>query len=424
MQTRSEGMSWFRAATLEESSRELRNPGRGWYHIYTFQAKPPADGRPVEEEVWLDDACRREALALALIDIGCCRTCELPREALEHMERIIHFFQREQKQVILRAAYDIRGDGMVREPYERGLVKRHLEQIGALLRRHAPDILAVQGLLVGSWGEMHGSRHLKRDSLRELADTLYHATGGECFLAVRTPDQWRQAAGGRRGAQGLSEKLGLYNDGIFGSPTDMGTYRDSERDQELNWQKRHMEKLPSGGEVLFCAPPAGYEEADRVFRKMHLSYLNSVWQQAQLNVWKAQRVQGRGCWDGLTGFDYIGRHLGYRFVVRDVCGLPGGRLRVTVENCGYAGLLQEADCLLVLVRKGEEKERMRIRLPADAGNWKSGRKTRILAGIPGEIVRAGRTEVFLRLERRSDGRPVQFANRGAGEQVLLGEFGQ
>lgn len=424
MRIRSDRKPWFCAAVLEESTGELSNPGRGWYHIYTFQAKPPADGRSVEEEVWLDDACRKETLALALIDMGCCRGCELPPEALKHLERILLFFQREHKQVILRPAYDIRGDGMVREPYERGLVKRHLEQIGEILNRYSKDILTVQGVLVGSWGEMHGSRHLGRESLQELAGTLDRAAGGACFLSVRTPEQWRQVTGGSTGVRELVGRLGLYNDGIFGSPTDLGTYAGSEREKELVWQKRRLAGTPNGGEVLFCAPPAGYEEADRVFGMMHLSYLNSIWQRAQLDVWRGQTVKGRGCWDGVSGFDYIGRHLGYRFVVRKVQALPGRRLRITVENCGYADLSQETDAYLVMVPEGEEDRSVRVRIPVDAGKWRCGQKTRFVTGFPEESVRTGRTDIYLRLELRSDKTPVRFANRGAGEQVLLGEIGE
>ena len=36
----------FEAARCMESSGELHNPGQGWYHVYTFRAKPDG-GRPV-----------------------------------------------------------------------------------------------------------------------------------------------------------------------------------------------------------------------------------------------------------------------------------------------------------------------------------------------------------------------------------------
>lgn len=60
----------FRKDELKESAEELGNPGCGWYHVYTFTAQPSAGGRTVEEEIWLDEACRKEQLALVIIDIG------------------------------------------------------------------------------------------------------------------------------------------------------------------------------------------------------------------------------------------------------------------------------------------------------------------------------------------------------------------
>ena len=82
MRIRYRGRKRLHKVKYEESSEELFNPGCGWYHVYSFQAQPPLDGRPVKEEVWLDAACRKEQLALVLIDIGSFRSCDLSKEAL------------------------------------------------------------------------------------------------------------------------------------------------------------------------------------------------------------------------------------------------------------------------------------------------------------------------------------------------------
>lgn len=81
----------FQSAALKESSDKLQNPGCGWYHVYTFQAQPPGDGRPVEEEAWMDESCQEEQLALALIDIGAFRVSPLSEEALAHVRLILDF---------------------------------------------------------------------------------------------------------------------------------------------------------------------------------------------------------------------------------------------------------------------------------------------------------------------------------------------
>jgi hypothetical protein len=417
----------------EESSEELFNPGCGWYHVYSFQAQPPLDGRPVKEEVWLDAACRKEQLALVLIDIGSFRSCDLSKEALIHIEEIMRFFHEEHKQMILRFAYDTRGDGVVKEPGNLHQVIRHMEQTKDVIRRFLADILVIQGIFVGSWGEMHGSRYLDSSSMQELIHTLYRITEGRCFLAVRTPAQWRQIVNCPGTEKGIQKRLALFNDGIFGSPTDMGTYGTADRtesgkygrrscEEELQWQETHMGGVPNGGEVLLGVPRIGYRQAAGRFQKMHLTYLNSIYQQEQLAFWKAETVKESGCWKGISGYDYIGRHLGYRFVIRNVLSKRDGHLEVTVSNCGFSSLTEEAECLLVMEEEGGRTVRRKIQV--DARDWKNGQKTRFLIEFSPEACSCRRIRLFLRLERVFDRAVIRFANRGAGDQALLGEFGE
>ena len=147
----------FRKAEFQESSEMLSNPGCGWYHVYTFKAQPPGDGRPVEEEAWLDESCRQEQLALALIDIGAFRVLSLSEEALDHIRRIMDFFHRNRKQLLLRFVYDTEGKGMEREPLTLNMVKRHMEQIGGAIRPYLEDILVIQGV----FGKLGGDAWLE-----------------------------------------------------------------------------------------------------------------------------------------------------------------------------------------------------------------------------------------------------------------------
>ncbi len=419
----------FVRAELKESSESLGNPGCGWYHVYTFAAKPPADGRPVEEETWLDGECRKEQLALALIDIGSYRTGAISQEALTHIEEIFRFFRREGKQMILRFAYDIRGEARVTEPSDIALVRRHMEQLGGIIGGYERDILVIQGILVGNWGEMHGSRFLDEASVCGLARTWYQVTKGRCYLAVRTPAQWRKIVENKEMECGIEERLALFNDGIFGSSSDLGTYGGAELDgadvagrwapsEELRWQEQRMDGLPNGGEALPGPEKIGYREASERMERMHLSYLNSIYHQERLNEWKRETVTA-GCFAGVSGYDYIGRRLGYRFVVRDA-EKKSGRLKITVENCGFASLCEEADCCLVTEEDGRETDCMRI--PTDARHWRSGQKVSLYVSLPQRKNQGGCLRVFLCLKRSSDGRSIRFANAGAGTRILLGEI--
>lgn len=415
----------------------MLNPGCGWYHVYTFRAQPPPDGRPVEKEIWLDDACGKERLALVLIDIGFFRFCDLSEAALSHIAGIMEFFHKAGKQIILRATYDTEGDAAVKEPGSLYQVLRHMEQIGDVLRGFLADILVIQGIFVGNWGEMHGSRFMEQSDMLDLIYTLYRVTEGKCFLAVRTPAQWRQITGSLGSVTGLRQRLALFNDGIFGSPTDLGTYGAAgrteagtdekwSREEELRWQDKHMGSTPNGGEALSGTAQIGYRQAAKGFRKMHLTYLNSVYQQEQLALWKAETVKTFGCWKGVSGYDYIGRHLGYRFVIMNVAEKGAGQFEITVWNRGFACLTFEADCLLII--ENEEGQTVRGRVDTDARDWKAGEKTKILAALPYKLSpKTGsdkRLKLFLKLERRADKMAVRFANQGAGDQILLGEFGE
>ena len=440
VRTRSRHAAGFKKADYQEKGDKLFNPGCGWYHIYTFTALPREGTCQVAEETWLDEECEKEQLALVLIDIGEFRESEFSQEAVSHIFQIMEFFRERKKQMILRFAYDINGAGIAKEPSDLSLVKRHIGQLGGVLKEFAEDILVIQGILVGSWGEMHHSRFLGEEAVCSLLNALYRATESRCYLAVRTPAQWRMAAQSRLTESGLKERLALYNDGMFGSPTDLGTYgalteREAKRtdpwrrEDELNWQEENVGTAPNGGEALSGLCLDGYRQAAELMRKMHISYLNSIYHKERLDSWRKEIVRESGCFKGQSGYEYIGCHLGYRFVVRDVEAVPcsprekraeglGVILRITVENLGFACLTEETDCFVLL----EGKDRLYRRpVDTDARRWESGKRTQIEAVLPETWEgQSDRVRCLLELRRKRDGRLLRFANKGAGDQVLLG----
>lgn len=154
--------------------------------------------------------------------------------------------------MILRFSYDLEGKGLEKEPGSIRLVEEHMQQIGEVIREYADDIFAVQGILIGNWGEMHGSRYLTPDAFRTLTDTMIKAVDGACPVAVRKPAQWRELTLGWTEQE--KKKLTLFNDGIFGSETDLGTYgtlspetpgqKICSREEELEWhEKRNVRKI-------------------------------------------------------------------------------------------------------------------------------------------------------------------------------------
>lgn len=334
---------------LKESTRALKNPGCGWYHIYTFD---------LSKENFLYIDCEEEELVLLLIDIHAFRGCEqIPKEALEYFSSILTFFEEHDKGIILRIVYDTKGRGMENEPSSIKIVKSHMKQLGSIICEHMSKkeslpgkILVHQGLFVGSWGEMHGSKFLSEARMKELSDTFLEATKGSCPIAVRKPVQLRQLSCQKTASSPLQNasntNFTLFNDAIFGSETDLGTYgtilksalsENSEREKtswtredELSWQQSFMQQSFCGGEVLggmntVSESPGNTDYPQRTLdwnqvvadlAKMHVSYLNSIYSKEVLDDWKAHRIMWNG--EEISEYDYIGRHMGYRFTVTQV----------------------------------------------------------------------------------------------------------
>ena len=463
----------FQKNRLHESLEQIKNPGRGWYRIYTYDL--------AQELPELYIACEEETIALLLIDIGAFKNEHIPESALVYLEKILRFFKKNEKKVILRPVYDTTGHGMEREPGTLQIVKEHMQQLGEVIERYAENILVVQGIMIGDWGEMHGSKFLSDKHLKELTKEYITAMNQSCYLAVRTPRQWRTAAESMD--THMRNCLVLFNDGIFGSETDLGTYESSDkRKQDLKWQYDSLGYGPVGGEAVADVRISGISPGQDIaldtmwdngnmsfaesvdldknsvmdaLRKMHVTYLNSMHDQKLLDQWKAQTMK----WNGsmISVYDYIGLHLGYRFIVRDATWtavektVPGGGLRkhfmgkkekfleVTVENSGFADLYEEAECIIYvktsdgvshICPETETENMIEITRPeCDARTWKSGTTSKIK--IPADILEPytepeqdiqNGIKIYLQLRRKRDGMNIRFANADADNGVLLGIF--
>ena len=402
----------FHKAPLVEALKKVENPGTGWYHLYTFDATC-AD--PV-----LYIACEEEEIVLLLIDIGGFRGKELSTEALLSIRQIFYFFKEKKRDMIVRFSYDTEGKGMEKEPESGRIVLEHIRQLGTVIREYQSWILVVQGLLVGSWGEMHDSKYLTKKWLIRLAEEMLKATDRQCHLAVRKPAQLRciEEALGEKAKRNLT----LFDDGIFGSETDLGTYESSPeaRMRELSWMEENLSNGYIGGEVLAVQ---GMDEpvwidgkrAEADFRKMHISYLNSVHQKKILDGWKKETMMWQE--KQVSAYEYLGAHLGYRFVVRDV-RFCRGVLKIRIENTGFANLCEDAICRLQIYAEHGKTERM---IETDPKKWECRKENTLEIRLAKEEQRKG-TRYLLQLFRKKDGRSIRFANQGAEDGVLLGNF--
>ena len=412
----------FRPGDFTESTEYLSNPGQGWYRIFTYDA-----GREtvLEEE---NATLEGESLALVRINIGRYRCEKLPETALENIRRILLFFGQRGVDMILRIVYDLEGKGLEREPDLFSLVRDHMLQLSALIHEFEDRILVYQGLLVGSWGEMHQSKFLAEKWLLDLESAFRSHGNDKVWLAVRRPVFLRMLIGTEDASLG---KRTMFNDAVGSSQTDMGTYgwknrKDSSwkeawvREEEVLFIERVLQKAPFGGEALL--PEKGYEitsaEIVKDMRRMHLSYLNCQHDRRVLELWKKRRWHSTDVWNNVSLYDYIGSHLGYRFCVRGVSvsrGKGSGiwSLCVVIENIGFGNLCQEAEAELIRIDK--DGERSCQRLDWDAREWDAGRRITCWAQIVPE-----EGSLYIRLRRKWDGGRILFSNKMNGDIFCLG----
>ena len=296
--------------------------------------------------------------------------------------------------------------------------------------------------------------------MKELSDTFLEATKGSCPIAVRKPVQLRQLSFKKTASSPLQNasntNFTLFNDAIFGSETDLGTYgtilksalpENSEREKtpwaredELFWQQSFMQQSFCGGEVLggmntvsesfgntdYPQRTLDWNQVVADLAKMHVSYLNSIYSKEVLDDWKAQRIMWN-CKE-ISEYDYIGRHMGYRFTVTQVKISRVSQekkkqtqsdtqnqnsksvIKFTIKNTGFANLCEEAVCRLILTENNENIKAFEIK--SDPRTWNSGTDTVIECSILQEVwtQQSQQTKLFLQLIRKRDGRIIEWAN--------------
>lgn len=422
------GRKWkFRGEDLTERAENINNPARGWYQIYTFEADKEPDYK--ELRCCLD---KKDTLALLMIDIGGYKDRPLDDECLERMRKILQLFGLSQYDVILRVAYDHEGRAMTKEPYLWGTVKGHLIQVTELVAEFADTVFVYQGMLVGNWGEMHTSRFLGGDMLKNMSDILCKGKKEQTFLAVRRPVQWRMVHNGSA-AEGLKnfDGMGLFDDGMFGSENHLGTYGvepkeisgwfDSWcREDEMEFIEKLTRTVPNGGEAVY---PEGEEKpvtADAVLhdlRTMHITYLNRAHDKKLLELWKRQVCRESGVWAKKSLYEYVGAHLGYRFVIKKAGVLykrvqdKTGVLQIIIQNTGFAPLYQDALCYLECV--DNDGSRQVEVLDYHMKGWQSGECRTYDFSL-----KQSECAIYLSAKREKDGRAICFANGSVREEKI------
>lgn len=342
----------------EESTDELDCPGCGLYTMYTLKAQEKPDMQRLH---W----CMSRSLVLVFFQIGFYKNGPLDEAALVHMDQVLTELDQEKKEVILRIAYDNTGNGLSHEPGNFEQILKHIRQMAPVIQRHRDCILIFQGMLLGSWGEMHSSRYLGTARLKTLSYEIREILGRDTYMAFRRPTQYRQLYPKVMGEQ----RTGLFDDGMFGSEDDLGTFGVQsaiesgwtgawEKKEELAFIGELAKHAPVGGEVVWGKDREYQRSLEQILehlQKLHVSYLNSEYDTRVYDAWEKLTFHKKGAWKNMNGKEYILRHIGYRLRMESLTVKAQQEhfvLEAVIKNDGFATFYRKLSANLIL---GEHK---------------------------------------------------------------------
>ncbi len=363
-----------------ESKRFIVNPGMGFYRPYLFRLE-----EDVDENYLASAIVKEEKLCLIEIDLSAYRDRDFNREGICHLEQIMDFFHENKKDVMLRFAYDFEGYAMDKEPASLKQIFSHMQQVKETLAPYKKDILLFQGLFIGSWGEMNLSRYATDLSVLSLYDEFRTVFGKEVYLALRKASYINLVENSR----GYDPYLTLFDDAIYGSDTDMGTFSSGRKNEELDMVVGRY-CCPVGGSLAY-----GDESILDDMDKYHLSYLNSQYDRNALEDLDKKGLLASLC-----------IRLGYRFLITNVrisCNGKHNYLHLEILNIG-SGICPYPLTLEVLFNDKVFRNRF------NGTDIMPTKAEELVVDLGKDI--SGLKDSELLLYRSYDKEPIYFANRG------------
>lgn len=365
-------MLWQKNNKIKNSSifcdNTFHNPSRGWYSIFPFIIPQKIDFTELGYCL-----LENESLCLLRIDISKYKSSALDDEALMNLTQILDFFSDRGKELIIRVVYDSCGNGLLNEPSDINLIKLHIRQIGGILTNYSSHILTLQGIFVGSWGEMHNSRYLSDDDVAELLSCIYYATDGKIRLALRKPEYIRNTykkliSDMNKDADSIIMLTGLFDDAITASENDYGTYIITHREEELNYISTVSKTALCGGEAVNENPLNDADKAVIYLEKLKVTYLNRQYDKSVLDKWKNSLIIKNAV--TYNAYDYIGEHLGYCLNIKNAefADKQKSLIKVTIINEGFAPLYDG----VYVIAEISDNDSLNISAECDSSSLKSG----------------------------------------------------
>jgi len=234
------------------------------------------------------------------------------------------------------------------------MIEIHIKQLSSVLNKFYHTLTAIEAGMLGPWGEMHTS-DISTEANKAKVFKYWLLNTKNIPILARTPKaifyyfgknlEQMEKLEIKEGDEGYN--LGVFNDCYLSSDTDVGTYSYN-RTREVNWLSKQNEHLPYGGETCKVDRISDLDKAIPEMYKLGLSYLNIEYNNNVISKWKNLTYDSSlgkdSIFYGISGFDYIKVHMGYRLVLRsfNIIYKKGDKfeLNINIDNVGFGNLIK------------------------------------------------------------------------------------
>ena len=337
----------------EESTEEISNPDQGFYrpvYVKINESGATYNKNLINSQTQLYHLrCDISAFSAEVNNVA---DKPLTDDALEGLDALLSFLKENDKNAIVRFAYDPGYIGSADKESALEIMLEHVESICFVLNRYVNTVTAIETGLIGPWGEMHTSAAANKAHITPLIDAFLTGAPEIPVLVRKSQMIYDYINVSDDGIEEISispdekaYRLGLYNDGYLGSENDLGTYRNRERD--INFLSAQNAHLPFGGEVAVPDSPLhNIENCLPEMNKIHLSYLNAEWDNRVIKKWK-NTFYTEACglekqYYGKTAFTYI-----QNSVFTYSPSSEKLNVRLTLQNAGFGNLNRNKQAKLI-----------------------------------------------------------------------------
>ena len=340
------------SSDFKESIKYIKNPDQGFYNpiIVTLTPSSISYGKSNPDQIY---HLRCDISQFSKIVNGE-KDKELTNITLIKLEEFLSKIKSENKNAVIRFSYDKGYDGNTNSEPSMEMIEMHIKQLSTVLNKFYYTLTAIEAGMLGPWGEMHTS-DIATEANKAKVFKYWLLNTKNIPILARTPKAIFYYFGKNLEQMEKYEikeddegyNLGVFNDCYLSSDTDVGTYRYN-RTREVNWLSRQNEHLPYGGETCKVDKISDLDNAIPEMYKLGLSYLNIDYNKNVITKWKNLTYDSSlgkdSIYYGVSGFDYIKTHMGYRLVLRslNITYKKGDKfeLNINIDNVGFGNLIK------------------------------------------------------------------------------------